>query len=70
MRRGTKQALKTACEPSDATNQNVRWRSSNSRIVAVNSKGVVLARRKGKATIYCMTRDGTKKIAKFTIKVG
>ncbi len=70
MRRGTKQALKTACDPSDATNQKVRWRSSNSRIVAVNSKGVVLARRKGKATIYCMTRDGTKKIAKFTIKVG
>ncbi len=70
MRRGTKQTLKTACEPSDATNQKVRWRSSNSRIVAVNAKGVVLARRKGKATIYCMTKDGTKKIAKFSIKVG
>jgi len=70
MRRGTKQKLKVICEPSNATNQKVRWRSSNSKIVAVNAKGVVLARRKGKATIYCKTKDGTKKIAKFTIRVG
>jgi hypothetical protein len=38
--------------------------------VAVNSKGVVLARKKGNANIYCMTMDGTKKIGKIAIRVG
>jgi uncharacterized protein YjdB len=69
MRRGQKQTLKAVCTPDNATVQDVRWRSANSRIVAVNSKGVVLARMKGKTTIYCMTKDGTKKIGKLVVKV-
>lgn len=70
MKRAQKQTLSAVCMPSKATNQAVRWRSSNSRIVAVNSKGIVLARKKGKATIYCMTKDGTRKIGKLVIRVG
>jgi len=70
MKRGQKQTLKAVCTPDNATVQDVRWRSANSRIVAVNSKGVVLARKKGKTTIYCMTKDGTKKIGKLVVKVG
>ena len=70
MKRGKKQTLKAVCAPENATNKAVRWRSSNSAVVAVNSKGVVLARKKGKANIYCMTKDGTKKIGKITIRVG
>ena len=70
MARGKKQTLKAVCTPDNATNPNVRWRSSNSKVAAVNSKGVVLARAKGKATIYCQTRDGSKKVAKLVIKVG
>ncbi len=69
MQRGKKQALTAVCTPENATNQSVRWRSSNSRVLAVNSKGVVLARRKGKATVYCMTKDGTKKVGKLVIRV-
>jgi uncharacterized protein YjdB len=70
MKRGKKQTLKAVCTPANATNQDVRWRSANSRIAQVNSKGVVLARSKGKTTIYCMTKDGTKKIGKMVIRVG
>ncbi len=70
MKRGKKQTLTTTCAPANATDQRVRWRSSNGSIVAVNSKGVVLARKKGKATIYCMTKDGTRKIGKLVIRVG
>ena len=70
MKRGVKQTLNTTCAPENATDQRVRWRSSNARVVSVNSKGVVLARKKGKATIYCMTKDGTKKIGKLVIRVG
>ncbi len=69
MQRGKRQALTTVCAPENATNQGVRWRSSNGRVLAVNSKGVVLARRRGKATIYCMTKDGTKKIGRLVIRV-
>ena len=70
MKRGQKQTLKAVCMPENATNQDVRWRSANSRIVAVNSKGVVLARKKGKTTIYCITKDGSKKIGKLVLRVG
>jgi uncharacterized protein YjdB len=70
MARGKKQALKAVCAPENATNKAVRWRSSNGGVAAVNSKGVVLARKKGKANIYCMTLDGTKKIGKIAIQVG
>ena len=69
MKRGQKQTLKAACAPDNATNQDVCWRSANSRIVAVNSNGVVLARKKGKTTVYCMTKDGTRKIGKLVIRV-
>lgn len=70
MKRGKKQTLTAVCAPENATKKSVRWRSSNGSVAAVNSKGVVLARKKGKANIYCMTLDGTKKIGKIAIRVG
>jgi uncharacterized protein YjdB len=70
MKRGDTQTLTAICTPQNATNQAVRWRSSNSRVAAVNAKGVVIARRKGKASIYCITRDGSRKTAKFNVRVG
>ena len=69
MKRGKKQTLKAVCAPDNATNPAVRWRSSNGHVAAVNSNGVVQARAKGKATIYCQTLDGSKKVAKLVIKV-
>lgn len=70
MKRGQKQQLTAVCTPANATNQAVRWRSSNGAVVAVNAKGVALARRKGKATLYCMTKDGTRKVGRLVIRVG
>lgn len=44
--------------PENATNQNVRWSSSDSTIVTVNDKGVVEAVSAGQATITVTTEDG------------
>ncbi|MGN1194411.1 MAG: Ig-like domain-containing protein, partial [Acutalibacteraceae bacterium] len=44
--------------PSDATNKNVTWSSSNSKIASVSSTGVVKAVAPGKATITCKTSNG------------
>lgn len=44
--------------PSVATNQNLTWKSSNSRIVTVESNGVVTAVKAGTATVTVTTVDG------------
>jgi len=44
--------------PSDATNKNVSWKSSNSDVVEVDSDGNIKALKKGKATITVTTEDG------------
>ena len=44
--------------PEDAANRNVKWVSSNSKVVSVNSKGVVTGLRSGTATITATTVDG------------
>ena len=53
--------LKTSINPSTALNKKVTWRSANSRIVKVNSKGRITAVRKGRANITVTTNDGNKK---------
>lgn len=44
--------------PSNASNKAVVWGSSNHSVATVSSKGVVTAKAKGQATIYCRTQDG------------
>ena len=46
--------------PKDATNQNVKWQSSNSGVAQVNGKGEVMAKAAGTATITVITEDGNK----------
>ncbi|MDO4726718.1 MAG: Ig-like domain-containing protein, partial [Porphyromonadaceae bacterium] len=48
-------------EPSDATNKEVEWQSSNSDIATVDESGKVTAKKAGKATITATTVDGNKK---------
>lgn len=46
--------------PSDATNQNMTWKSSNASVAGVSYNGMVSAYNEGNATITVTTEDGNK----------
>lgn len=55
-------------EPTNATNTNIIWSSSNEEVATVNQKGLVTAKSIGETTITATTEDGNFK-ATATIKV-
>lgn len=57
--KGKKVTLKATVAPSNATDKNVTFTSSNIKVATVNAKGVVTAKKAGKATITA--KAGTKK---------
>src|SRR5688500_12579634 len=58
---GATSQLTKAISPSNATNQNVSWTSSNMSVAAVSSSGLVTAGTvSGTTTITCTTADGSK----------
>lgn len=55
--------------PSNATNKAVRWSSSNSSVVYVNSNGVIKGLKPGKSAVITCTTVSGQKVAKCTVKV-
>jgi len=55
---GETQQLTATVAPSDATNQNVSWSSSNEAVATVSNTGLITAKSKGSATITATTEDG------------
>lgn len=53
----SKAALTAKITPADAP-KNVTWKSSNTKVAAVNSKGVVTAKKQGEAIITARTPNG------------
>ncbi|MGL4483938.1 MAG: InlB B-repeat-containing protein [Anaerovoracaceae bacterium] len=71
--RGKTLTLKATISPSTATNKAVTWTSSNKSYATVSSTGKITvnkkAKKKGKVTITCTAKDGSKKYAKCIITI-
>lgn len=60
--------LSAKINPSNATNQKVTWKSSDSSIAKIDQNGKVTGLKTGKVTITVITKDGNKK-ATYTVVV-
>lgn len=66
---GSSIELKAVAVPSNATNKNVTWSSSDKTVAKVSSTGKVTALKAGKATIKCTAKDGSRVAASKTVTV-
>jgi len=66
---GKTYTLKPTISPSNAANQEIIWKSDNTKAATVNKNGVVKGIKEGKATITATTVDGAK-VATCTVYVG
>ena len=66
---GTTYDLFATIAPSNATNKELIWTSSNTAVVTVSASGRVTARGNGTAIITATAKDGCKKAARCTITV-
>lgn len=55
---GQKYSLKVVFNPKNASDDTVKWTSSNKSVASVSSSGVVTAKAKGTATITARSNDG------------
>ena len=55
---GESNTISVAITPEDASNKNIEWSSSNSKVATVNENGVVSAISEGTAEIKVITEDG------------
>lgn len=68
MEMGDTYTLKATVKPSNASNQSVKWSTSNKKVATVDANGKVTAVGKGTATITAKTADGNK-TATFKVTV-
>jgi len=59
LNKGKSTTLKATVLPSDASNKNYTWKSSNPQCVTVNAKGQVSAKACGSARVICTAKDGS-----------
>ena len=67
---GKKLTLKATISPSNATNKALQWKSSNTKVATISSKGVVTLKKNsgGKSvTITALSKDGSKVQGSFKI---
>lgn len=67
--KGNTYTLAATIKPSDATNKSVVWKSSDTSVVSVDSKGKIVAKNFGTATITCTSKENSKLSVKCTVKV-
>jgi len=65
---GAKETITATVNPTNATNKNVSWTSSNTAVVTVDNNGLIAAVGSGTATITVTTADGNK-TATIEVKV-
>lgn len=68
MKEGNTYQLSASVYPTNATNKNVNWSSSNTSVATV-SNGLVSAKSAGTATITCRAADGSGKYATCKVSV-
>ncbi|MDY3918389.1 MAG: Ig-like domain-containing protein [Candidatus Limivivens sp.] len=69
MNKGGETELKVSVSPSNATNKEIAWSSSDTSIATVSSAGIVKGIRKGTATITAAAKDGSQKKATCKVSV-
>lgn len=68
LKEGNNYQLSASVFPTNATNKNVNWSSSNTSVATVNN-GLVSAKSAGTATITCRAADGSGKYATCKVSV-
>lgn len=68
VQKGDKFNLVVTFSPSDATNKNIKWKTSDEKIVTVSETGIITAISEGTVKITATSEDGNK-IASCTVNV-
>lgn len=68
LQKGDTAKLKVTVTPENATNQQIKWNSSNSKVASVKD-GVITANRRGKAYIYAASTDSGEKYDVCSVRV-
>lgn len=68
LKNGSSYTLKKSISPSNASNKNVTWTSSNKKIASVSASGKITAKGVGKAVITSKTSNGKKAVCKVTVR--
>lgn len=66
---GGKLLLSPKVSPSSATNKDLSFKTSNSKVATVSSNDIITAKSRGTATITITAKDGSKKSTTITVEV-